>query len=572
MKLRLIAVGALVAASSHAGAQAKPPVYDPAKLFAAPADGSAYWDKSLEAARLASTGRLEEAERAYEEITRAYPIRGEPWTALGNVRTRLGKYREAADAYRIAADLVGAQGVGKPRYAQARSLVAAGDIDAALPVIEDLVFETRTTGRSRLYDDPAFAALRDNPRFLRAVGRDDAAAKLPRVAGWRRDIEYLLSEMKRIEPEFHDKPLQPDIVKQARDLADAVPTLSDEQIFVGIFRIMGSLRHGHTGLFPSVPSRIPFHQLPMQLWAFPEGIFVVSASGEASDLVGAQLVSIEGTPAFDALRRVGEVQGNESGMQVLWTGVYHLGVAEMLKGLGIAKDDNRIGLSLRAPDGRTIERTVQTIPLQNRPKLGPPPRVAAPIYLQRVAEAHWFEELPAKDAVYVQVNQIAPGNTESLPAFGLRLRTALTASKSHNVILDLRHNNGGDTWTYPELLRTLVAFTTQPGKQLYVIIGRSTYSAAANFITDLERFANPVFVGEPSSMTGNNAGDESFFVLPYSGLNGAFSSVRWQLSHPWDPRRSIVPQIPVPLTAQAYFRGEDPVLETILRRIDTQKP
>jgi hypothetical protein len=151
------------------------------------------------------------------------------------------------------------------------------------------------------------------------------------------------------------------------------------------------------------------------------------------------------------------------------------------------------------------------------------------------------------------------------------LRDTLSSSRSHNVILDLRHNNGGNTWAYPELVRTLVSFTSQRDRQLYVITGRGTYSAAANLITDLERFANPIFVGEPSSMTGNNAGDESMFVLPYSGITGAFSSVRWQLSHPWDTRRAIVPHMPVQLTAGAYFRGEDPVLDAITRRIAAER-
>jgi hypothetical protein len=58
------------------------------------------------------------------------------------------------------------------------------------------------------------------------------------------------------------------------------------------------------------------------------------------------------------------------------------------------------------------------------------------------------------------------------------------------------------------------------------------------------------------------------FVLPYSGLTGAFSGARWQLSHPWDQRRSIVPQVPVQLTAASYFKGEDPALDAVFAIID----
>ena len=191
-------LGAMLMAIVPIDAQKPPIVTEPARLLAAPPDGAAYLARSLEAARLVSAGQLDDAERAYEEITRAYPIRGEPWTRLADVRTRLRKFREAADAYRTAADLLGPSAIGRPRYAQAASLALAGDTDAALAAIEDLVFATRYSRRPSLYDDPAFASLRTNPRFIRAAGRDNAAPSLSRVEGWRRDIDYLMSEMKRI--------------------------------------------------------------------------------------------------------------------------------------------------------------------------------------------------------------------------------------------------------------------------------------------------------------------------------------------------------------------------------------
>jgi hypothetical protein len=97
---------------------------------------------------------------------------------------------------------------------------------------------------------------------------------------------------------------------------------------------------------------------------------------------------------------------------------------------------------------------------------------------------------------------------------------------------------------------------------LYVIIGRGVYSRAANLTTNLERLASPVFIGEPTSMTGNNYGDESQLTLPYSGIWAGVASLKWQLGYPYDLRRSVVPQVPVVMTASDYFAGRDPALET----------
>ena len=75
-------------------------------------------------------------------------------------------------------------------------------------------------------------------------------------------------------------------------------------------------------------------------------------------------------------------------------------------------------------------------------------------------------------------------------------------------------------------------------------------------------------------MTGKQDGDERRFVLPWSGLGGAASGVRWQMRHPWNGRTPIVPQVPVVTNAADYFAGRDPVLETTLARIgrDAQVP
>ncbi|HEX6369002.1 MAG TPA: hypothetical protein VF006_08715 [Longimicrobium sp.] len=50
------------------------------------------------------------------------------------------------------------------------------------------------------------------------------------------------------------------------------------------------------------------------------------------------------------------------------------------------------------------------------------------------------------------MNNLVDEENETLAQFGQRLRP-------RNLILDLRHSNGGPTQLYPELLRTLVAFS-----------------------------------------------------------------------------------------------------------------
>jgi hypothetical protein len=193
--------------------------------------------------------------------------------------------------------------------------------------------------------------------------------------------------------------------------------------------------------------------------------------------------------------------------------------------------------------------------------------VTPPLFLSRMDQTFWEHPLPEHDAFYVQVNNIANDTDETIVRFGWRLHSVLSESGARNLILDLRHNNGGQTQLYPQLLRSVIAFSRMADHQVYVLIGRRTYSPAGNFVTDLERLANPIFVGEANSQCCNLYGDPTSVALPYSGILGELTAYKWQLSTPGDRRREISPDVPVQLTAADYFTGLDPVLAAVQKLI-----
>jgi hypothetical protein len=115
----------------------------------------------------------------------------------------------------------------------------------------------------------------------------------------------------------------------------------------------------------------------------------------------------------------------------------------------------------------------------------------------------------------------------------------------------------------------MITYTTSPDRHLYVLIGRRTYSATGNLVTQLEQLANAVFVGEPSSECCTFYASPSPFTLPFSKLQGRMSTMRWSLSQKVnDFRREITPHFPVQVTAKEYFSGRDPVMETVFHLIE----
>lgn len=560
----LLMVSAAAAAAEIPDA-ARPDGLDGLALLRAPApDPLAYVALREQALQRVRSDQFAAAEPLTERLVREYPVDGGNWLAAARVRRKLGKYAEAACAYRRAIELLGPGVPGRAEYWEAASLAAAGEDQRALDSLAHLVDADHYLHRPSLENDEAFRSLAEMPRFRSIAGKTDASA-WTRDEGWRNDLDYLVAEVVRVNPDYHDRPLPCPFREEYERLRARIPQLNDEQVYVGLSRMLATLNQGHVNLWSFLPAtRMKFTVLPLQFYAFPEGIHVVAADAANADLVGARLEKIESTPALEALEKIRGIHARDSGMEVLWYGPALLASAQELHGLGIAPRMQRIALTLRLASGAVVSRAIDTLDSKTSIKLHAAPGHASPLAFADVDRAHWFAPLPQAHGLYVQVNQIADDPDETLEAFGKRLRGALETDAIRNVVLDLRHDNGGNTYTYVELLRTLIGFSAREGRTLYVVVGRGTYSAAANLATDLERLAAPVFVGEPTGMTGNNYGDESELVLPYSGIHGGVTGLRWQLGYPTDLRRAIVPQVPVALTAAAYFTGRDPVLETIV--------
>lgn len=106
-----------------------------------------------------------------------------------------------------------------------------------------------------------------------------------------------------------------------------------------------------------------------------------------------------------------------------------------------------------------------------------------------------------------------------------------------------------------------------PKGKIFVIMGRGTFSAGQNLLTDITKYTNPILVGEPSGSKPNHIGDVGWFQLPYSGLMGMISTQFYQDLKTEDNRKWIAPHIPVSLSSTDYFTGNDKALNIIMEVI-----
>jgi hypothetical protein len=248
----------------------------------------------------------------------------------------------------------------------------------------------------------------------------------------------------------------------------------------------------------------------------------------------------------------------------------------VLHAFGALPNRNAKSIPFRVQD---LNGSISTIRVPMRPgirneKLVAPPTTTnpVPLWLQQPDEWQWAKPVPDMDAVWFQFNQMFDNELAGKPgpptmaAFADQLWDMLKTTGAHNLIIDLRRNNGGTVANSPDLLRVAAAFVrADNSNRLFVVTGRGTFSSAPVWTGELQRLIpKTIFVGEPAGGAPNMTGTEGeLTVLPYSKLTMSIS-FGWWGANPRKVNPPYIPvDIPVRITAQDYFTNRDPIVEAI---------
>jgi len=534
----------------------------------------------LEALARARTAEAGEAPRLWQQIVEANPTCDEHWLRLAEARDDAGDPAGAVEAYLRAHEL-GASYPADTAFEMARCFARLGAHDRASEWLRR-AFEMgyRYFGRARLDED--LAELRRDPDTRALLGLADRPHP-DRAAAWAHDLRFLVGEVRRKSHHTIRPVTTAEFEASASALAVRAAALSDHQMLVELMKLVATLGDGHAMVEPPDGDWSFTPTLPVMLYLFEEGLFVIAAAPEHRDLVGAQVIAIERRPLADVAATIRPTisRDNEQGVRAALP--YRLREVAVLQALGIAASPDRVTLSL-APGPDTAVRHVEieaddTWPTGRLKGVRPcppaweylPRRSGRPLarYLRWAANTFWFEDLPERQAVYFQLNSVQDAPNESLAALTERLCDVVAQEHVRRLIIDLRWNGGGNTFRVMPLLHRLLGLGKlgRPGG-LFVLVGRRTFSAAQNFASLLDRHAQPIFVGEPTGSSPNFVGESVPFTLPYSGARVMVSDLFWQNGWPMDYRTWIPPHLYVPPTFAALRDNLDPALDAILELAD----
>jgi hypothetical protein len=425
--------------------------------------------------------------------------------------------------------------------------------------------------------------LRHIPDYPPARGRQE---------GWAQDLEALSTRFLDLDHSFSpgERAL---FLERLADTRDHLAELSDDQVIVRMASAVALAHNAHTRLY-LLRNRTELRRMPIRLWWFSDGLYVIRASPEHRDLLGCRIETIGGTAARLARDRVAPLfAGTPSWTDYL--SVYSLTSPEALHGLGIIPSAETVtyGIS-HCPSTARSRITLRPLPLARSsdsyeawwdltPRhpgidstwahvLGSGGRL--PLYLQNPLRNYWFEYLPSQRVLYFQYNRSDNEAVETTAQFGERLLAALERDHPATFVLDVRFNTGGNLELAAGLMKQLQERTR--GMTRFVITGRSTFSAGITAVASWRQAGSVTIVGEPVGDDLEFWAEGGNMRLPSSGFDAHFANQ----AHSYSPApcptpdrcydlssSSIDPDLPASASWSDYMLRRDPAMAAVLEQL-----
>jgi hypothetical protein len=396
---------------------------------------------------------------------------------------------------------------------------------------------------------------------------------------WRQDLHYLADQIVKVHPgAFHNLSEQ-DFNSAVADLDRRIPALSDQKVEVELIRLVASLGEGHSRVsLPGLPDamsdvaevtplkdpRLAFHRLPLQLYRFSDGLYVIAATPQWQSLVGSRVVEIGGHDALGVLEALQPLVNRDNDMGTLLVAPQLAVVPEILEAMQLIADPSRVTVVLQPPAGREVRLDLRPLAAGEQAEWRGAPSAQRAEYLRHAQENFWAGHPGDSGINYVRINVLQDSPARTLTMFARDLDGLTKAHPRDRLVIDFRGCRGGDNQKVRALLLELIrnGVVNQPGR-LFVIIDRGSFSAAVNAVSDLERLTNSILIGEPTAGAPGSWGDPQKIILPTSGLIARISTIYWSDWMPPDVRRWIAPDISTSLTSTDYFAARDPALQAV---------
>ncbi len=423
--------------------------------------------------------------------------------------------------------------------------------------------------------DQTGSADRWDQELARAVERS-ADREMGEAArrGWRKNLRVFAQELPERHPNIFFRLPGNEYRRRINSLRETLPKLSSLQAEMMLRRLLAAVGDSHTAL--SLQGEAVY---PLRFHWFEQGPYLMRAPRRYREFVGMRLTAVNGTPMAEVQKALEEIIPHENQAQIRKSCPAYLPSPRYLRGLGLlalgeparfrfesAQDQPQ---TQSQPQGRTleVEPTQLSGDIEWSRVLGdkvslPKNTGQIPLYFNLENQVY-FQEYRGEDKIlYVHYRSCTEDPQKPFPDFAAEVMEQLENRPAEKMVIDMRFNGGGDSEVMRPLIQALIEdYREGRDYQLFVIIGRDTYSSAILNAVELKQKAGAFFAGEPTSGKPNHYGEVRTLDLPGSGLTLAYSTNYFR---PYDGEAdTLVPDKTVPWRYADFTSFRDAAMEAI---------
>ena len=374
------------------------------------------------------------------------------------------------------------------------------------------------------------------------------------------DLEFLERELPLRHVNLFDKLPQAKFFQELKSLKQAVSQkkLTAAQWELKLSALMAKIGDAHTTVRFD---HSKFKYLPINFKALSDGVFIRAIENNRKEFLKAKVLRI-GTAEINRLESkipsLIPCDNHATRQQFI---DYQFNTYEFLVALGCKTKGDSITISVEL-DGQQKELELEAKPFkeiqntnwafaQNGPNFGPRDRMD-----------FWNNYLKDSKTLYFKYNRCQnPKGFQKLVAG----TTGFVAQNEVNkFVVDLRDNSGGNSEVFKPLLSYLESSPKFNGrKNLFLIVGRTTFSSAMLNAIQLKKQTDVTIIGESTSGKPNHFGDIKSFRLPKTNVEIFYSTKQFRMLANANPN-TLVPDLEIPLKSSDWFEGKDSFLNAII--------
>lgn len=392
---------------------------------------------------------------------------------------------------------------------------------------------------------------------------------------WSSDIDFLAEELPRKHYNFFTVKNKDDFFSSLNKIKLSSKDLKDFEVAIKLQQLIATFGDSHTSV--SYSQFINKNKiLPLHLYWFNDGLFILHTTQENIEILGHQILSINGVPLktiTDSLSTLITIDNKA----ILKSSIPKLiPLVQILEYFGFVKGQ-KIELGLKDLNHKIKTHIISPAEMnrQNR-KMYKSDSLALCFINER---AYFVDYYQATEKIYyLQYNkcwskelELQYGNAknaEKIPSFKEfeeKVLQTLNNKPIDKVVLDIRFNAGGNSTQGSEFIEKLAVYLAKnPEVKVYVILGRNTFSSAILNAMDFKRLTNATFVGEETAGKPNHFGEVRSFQLPKSGVVVNYSTKNFKRTE--EDINTISPDITQESSFRDFSKGIDPAFEWIRKQ------